>query len=122
LCHGFVRFVLAEDPSGKSFDFSPLQGRMFLLAVSETERAALPDSIVVRDGDGRLLFRSEAVLEVLRRLGGVWRMVGACVGLLPRGFLDAVYDRVAGVRGKLFRKPPEACPLVPPELQGRFRR
>lgn len=120
LCHGFVRFVLAEDRSGKSVDFSPLQGEMFLSAVSETERAALPDSIVVRRSDGRLLLRSEAVRDVLSRLGGLWRVVAATAGLLPCGFLDALYDRIAGVRCRLFRKPPQACPLVPPDLRARF--
>lgn len=118
LCHGFVRFVLAEDRAEK-LDFSPLQGELFLSAVPEAERAALPDSVVVRGG-GRFLLRSEAVRDVLSRLGGLWRVLAVIAGLFPRGFLDALYDGIAGIRRKLFRNPPESCPLVPLELRERF--
>ena len=121
LCHGFVRFTLAEDRSG-AIEFSPLQGELFSSSVSESQRAALPDSIVVRTPDGRLLTRSEAVSFVLARLGGIWRLVAVLTGLLPRRLLDACYDAVARVRLKLFRRPPETCPLVPAELRSRFRR
>ena len=120
LCHGFVRFVLAEDRTGKSIEFSPLEGELFASAVPEAQRASLPDSLVVRTDNGRLLVRSGAVRHVLAGIGGVWRVVAALAGLVPQSFLDACYDVIARARRNLFRAPAEACPLVPPNLQARF--
>src|SRR3712207_9284209 len=40
---------------------------------------ALPDSVVVRTGDGRTRVRSTAVIEMLAGLGGAWRVVGAAI-------------------------------------------
>lgn len=121
LCHGFVRFVLAEDRTGTSIEFSPLEGELFTSAVPEAQRVRLPDSLVVRDSDGDLLVRSAAVREILARLGGLWRLLAALAGFVPRGLLDASYDAIARLRRKLFRAPADACPLVPPDLQTRFR-
>lgn len=121
LCHGFVRFVLAEDWTGKGIEFSPLEGKLFASAVPEAERTRLPDSLVVRTHDGYLLLRSAAVRHVLVRLGGVWRLVATLAGLLPQSLLDVCYDAIAHVRRQLFRAPVESCPLVPPNLQVRFR-
>jgi predicted DCC family thiol-disulfide oxidoreductase YuxK len=121
LCHGFVRFVLAEDRRGGGIEFSPLEGELFRSAVAESQRAVVPDSIVVRTDDGRLLIRSEAVSHILVRLGGMWRVIAALSGLAPKSLLDRSYDGVARVRRKLFRTPIEACPLLPSNLQARFR-
>ncbi|MBI3725962.1 DUF393 domain-containing protein, partial [bacterium] len=51
LCHGFVRFVLAEDRAG-AFRFAPLGSRAFEAAVREEERAGLPESVVVVTEEG----------------------------------------------------------------------
>lgn len=119
LCHGFVRFVLAEDTAA-AFRFAPLQDPAFERAVPAEQRAALPDSIVVLTEDGRLLVRSRAVLHVCRGLGGAWRALAELLALVPRPVRDAVYDGVARVRRRLFAKPSGACPLVPPDLARRF--
>jgi len=120
LCHGFVRFVLAEGRSAKNIEFSPLQGELFHSRVPESERAGLPDSIVVLTHTGRLLARAEAVSYVLGQLGGVWRLAAAVAGLLPQSLADGCYDSVARLRQYLFRKPGATCPIVPPDLQARF--
>jgi predicted DCC family thiol-disulfide oxidoreductase YuxK len=121
LCHRAVRFLLAEDPTGKTFQFAPLQSELFRAAIPEAERATLPDSIVVRTAEGVTLMRSAAVLYALRRLGGVWRVVGAVAGVVPGGIRDGAYDGIAHIRYKLFPAPVEACPLVPPDLRARFK-
>jgi predicted DCC family thiol-disulfide oxidoreductase YuxK len=121
LCHGFVRFLLAEDRAGQNIEFSPLEGQSFRSAVPEARRIGLPDSLVVHTDDGRLLVRSAAVEYIAAQLGGLWRLVAILAGLLPQGVLDACYNGVARIRRKLFRTPAEACPLLPPDLQARFR-
>jgi predicted DCC family thiol-disulfide oxidoreductase YuxK len=121
LCHHAVRFVLAEDHIGDTFRFAPLASEAFRAAVREADRIALPDSLVVLTAEGLLLTRSAAVLHILRRLGGVWRLLGDVVGIVPVGVRDRVYDGIARVRHRLFRSPAEICPIVPADLRGRFR-
>lgn len=120
LCHGFVRFVLAEDRDGNTIGFSPLQGDRFAAAVPPSESAGLPDSVVVQIADGRLLVRSCAVLEIARRLGGLWRAIAILAGCMPNRLLDAVYNFIANIRRRIFAEPADACPLLPPGLRGRF--
>jgi predicted DCC family thiol-disulfide oxidoreductase YuxK len=119
LCHRSVRFVTWADRGGRAFRFAPLRGETFRALVREPE-AGLPDSLVVRTADGRVLTRFDGVLHVLDRLGGFWRGAGALASLLPRAWGDAAYDAVARIRHRLFAPPPEACPVTPPELRKRF--
>lgn len=120
LCHRWVRFVLAEDASGQRFVLSPLQGEFIKNQLSEAQRANLPDSIVVQTATGQLLTESRAVLHIMARLGGMWRIISAAAWLIPRFFRDAVYRGVARVRHRLFAQPAAACPIVPEPLRQRF--
>jgi predicted DCC family thiol-disulfide oxidoreductase YuxK len=119
LCHRVVRFVLAEDREGK-FVFSPLQGETFKRAVDENVRNTLPDSFVVIDESGRMLLRSAAVIHLASRLGGLWRVLGAAIAVVPKLVLDQGYRFVGAIRHWLFDKPCAYCPTVPTELRERF--
>lgn len=118
LCHRCVRFVLAEDHTGASCDLAPLQGESLERAVPNA--GSLPDSIVLRLADGTLLVRSAAVLHIMRRLGGAWRVIALVSGLVPRVILDVGYRGVARIRRRLFRRPEALCPIVPAHLARRF--
>ena len=120
LCHHAVRFALARDPDGRLFRFTPLQSDRFGHLIPADRRQTLPDSIVVLTADERLLTRSDAVLHISRRIGGVWGTISVLGALVPRPVRDAAYDVVARVRKRLFRAPDGACPLVPRELRSRF--
>lgn len=120
LCHRTVRFVLARDREGTRFRFAPLQGDTFQATFPPADRDRFPDSLVLKTADGRVLTRSAAVLHIGERLGGTWLGLARGFGLLPRWLLDAGYDGVARVRKRLFARPAETCPLLPPELRGRF--
>lgn len=120
LCHRFVRFVLAEDRSGSAFRFAPLQGETFAATVPAERRSGLPDSVIVRTEEGRLLVRSAAAVHVLARLGGLWRILARGLWLVPRPLRDLGYDLVASVRRRLFERPSDACPLAPPTLAARL--
>lgn len=119
LCHGFVRFVLAEDGAG-AIRFAPLQGETFDGRVPAGTRETLPDSVVVDDGPGPLRVRSDGVFAVLRAIGGLWRLVALVGGVVPRPIRDGVYDAIAAVRRRVFSKPDGQCPLLPPGLTARF--
>jgi len=120
LCHRAVRFAIAHDADGSRFRFASLQSEGFRRRVPAAARAGLPDSIVTLTPDGTLLVRSAAVIHVLDRVGGGWKVAGRLLRLVPRSVRDAGYDTVARVRYLLFRRPAEACPVTPPELRARF--
>lgn len=118
LCHRAVRFALARDTDGSRFRFAPLDSNAFRGRVPDA--AGLPDSMVVLTPDGALLARSAGVIHILERAGGVWWLVARLCRMIPSRFRDALYDDVAAVRYKLFRRPAEACPVTPPDLRDRF--
>ena len=120
LCHRFVRFLLAEDRTGSSFRYAPLQGETFRAAHPPDVRKEFPDSIVVAPPGGRVLVRSSATLSTLERLGGIWRALAVVARVVPAAARDAVYDAVAAVRKKVFAKPEDVCPIVPAHLARRF--
>lgn len=108
LCHRSVRLLLAED-TGKRFVFAPL---------GEEDFGA--DSMVVKTADDRVLLRSDAVVHLLQRLGGLWRVIGIVFGLIPRALRNVGYDFIARIRYRIFGRTKDACPLMPPDLRSRF--
>lgn len=120
LCHHSVKFVLARDLEGTRFRFAPLQGSTFQERYDEARRRELPDSVIIRTQDGRTLVRSQAAIHIGKRLGGIWGALAWVGSFLPSWLLDWGYDRIAQVRGRLFARPKDACPMLPPELRQRF--
>jgi len=121
LCHRWVKRVLRADPLGTQFYFAPLQGPTAAAAMSREQQAALPDSIVIRRADGELLTRSAAVIHIIHTLGGRWRIGAWVLVAIPRPLRDFGYATIARARHKLFAKPADACPLVPPAWRGRLK-
>ncbi|MEM6553004.1 MAG: DCC1-like thiol-disulfide oxidoreductase family protein [Planctomycetota bacterium] len=120
LCHRSVTFILRRDPDGSRFTFSPIGSNTFNQRIPADQRQQLPDSIVVQCDDGTLLVRSNATLHILQQLGGVWKPFAQVAALIPRPLRDWVYRCVAAVRHRFFKKPADACPMMPPELRSRF--
>lgn len=120
LCHRAVLFALRHDGDGSRFRYAPLQGVTFASEISSREDIAIADSIVVLGTDGSCLQYSDAVILMLREIGGGWRGFGHVLALVPRFLRDLVYRGVAGTRHLLFRQPSDLCPRVPPTLGERF--
>jgi predicted DCC family thiol-disulfide oxidoreductase YuxK len=120
LCHASVRRLVTRDRDGSRFRFAPLGGARFREELSEAERAGLPDAIVVRSADGRLLVRSAAVLACALRLGGATAVVARVLLWVPPRLRDLVYDAIARTRYRLFGRKDDACPIIDPELRARF--
>jgi predicted DCC family thiol-disulfide oxidoreductase YuxK len=121
LCHRSVSFLARRDRDGSRFLFAPLGG--------ETARTRLggggfgqhpAGTVVVLDEKGAVRTRSDAVLHVLDRLGGGWRIVASAMRVVPRPLRDVAYLAVARIRGRLFARPQEACPRLPLYLASRF--
>ncbi len=115
LCNGFVDLVLKIDRKHE-FKFSALQ--------SDFARTQLPEALtrelktIVYQKDAQIYVRSDAVLEVLRDLGGFWS-IAAAAAILPRNLRDGAYDLVAENRYRLFGKK-DSCRLPTPEERSRF--
>jgi predicted DCC family thiol-disulfide oxidoreductase YuxK len=120
LCHRTVKFVVRQDLAGNAFRFAPLQGTTFQARVPPSERAGLPDSVIVLTQEGQLLVRSDAFLHILRRLGGGWNVLGSMLGVVPRALRDEAYNFVARIRYRVFGRRDALCPVVPADLRARF--
>ena len=77
------------------------------------------DSVVLLGPHGALR-RSRAVAALLQRMGGLWRLAGTALELVPPDLADGGYDLVARMRRHLGRRPPTQCPRVPDGLQDRL--
>ena len=106
LCHRSVRFLIAEDTAGTSFVYVPQEGG--------------GSTVIIETADGRTLTKTAAVIHLMHRLGGMWRVLAIPFALIPRPLRDAAYDLVARVRYRVFGKTKEACPMLPPDLRSRF--
>jgi predicted DCC family thiol-disulfide oxidoreductase YuxK len=120
LCHRSVQFVVRHDHDGTAFRFAPMQGPTFEAMVPAASREALPDSMVVLTMEGRLLLKSDAWLHIMRRLGGVWKLLGGFCHVFPQVLRDWVYDLVASVRFQFFGRRDGLCPVIPVALRSRF--
>jgi predicted DCC family thiol-disulfide oxidoreductase YuxK len=118
-CHRSVSFILKRDHDA-AFRFAPLFGPTFLAMIAPAERQGLPDSLVVKCRDGRLLTRSAAALYIAGHLGAAWPILAFFGRFAPAFLRDFVYDRIAQIRLKLFAKPESTCPILPAELRRRF--
>ena len=115
LCNGFVDFIYRRDKK-RDFAFASLQG--------ETAKRLLPGHCldefrsVVYLANGNCELRSTAVLSILGRLGGAYK-VALVLKIVPRPLRDFVYDWIASHRYRWFGKR-EQCRLPQPEDKGRM--
>jgi predicted DCC family thiol-disulfide oxidoreductase YuxK len=117
LCNRAVQWVIARDRRAR-FRFAALQseaGRALLA------RLGLPadslDTVVLVDGEAHFT-KSDAALEVARRLGGAWALA-VLLKAVPRPLRDAAYDWVARRRYARWGRRAE-CWVPTPELRARF--
>lgn len=122
LCSRFVRFVLERDREGR-FQFAALQSRFAKETLPRygkdpTDLGTL--YLLTEHGTPSecLAWRARAVLAILGRVGLPWSLARA-FRWLPARFLDALYDRVARTRYRVFGKS-ETCLVPRPEHRERF--
>jgi predicted DCC family thiol-disulfide oxidoreductase YuxK len=115
LCNGAVTFVIRRDTKDY-FRFAALQsevGSEFLRGSKEE----LPDSIVLVE-KGRIFTRSDAALQIARRLSGGYPLLYAFI-VLPQWIRDRTYDWVARNRLRWFGRR-DACMIPTEELRCKF--
>lgn len=115
LCNGFIDFIMRIDKKQK-FHFSPLQSQHAQTHLPPEYTQDLK-TVVYQDGEN-ISVKSDAVLKVLKEVGGVWMLANAA-RIFPRGFRDSAYEMVAENRYKLFGKK-ETCRIPSPQERSRF--
>jgi predicted DCC family thiol-disulfide oxidoreductase YuxK len=122
LCNRLVKFLLKRDTHDR-FRFASLQSEFAnnVLTQHGLDPQDLDTVYVVKNygqPDERLLARSDAILFMLRQLGGLWKVAG--VGhLLPKVFRDTVYRVVSRNRYRVFGKH-QSCMLPEPKNRAKF--
>ncbi|WP_415063822.1 thiol-disulfide oxidoreductase DCC family protein [Bdellovibrio sp.] len=110
LCNGFVDAVISRDKS-HVFLFAPLQGTTAAQLLSNEDRTKL-DTVIYFEA-GKTYYRSAAILKVLSRLGGGYKLFAAAT-LIPAPLRDVFYNFVAKNRYSWFGKR-DLCRLPTPE-------
>jgi predicted DCC family thiol-disulfide oxidoreductase YuxK len=114
LCNRLVHFVLQHDSQDR-FRFASLQSN-FAAAILRRHQAAPGDLETVyvvlnhaQSGE-RLASQSDAVVIILRELGGGWNVLSLALRVLPGWLRNWGYNLVARNRYRIFGKY-EACPI-----------
>jgi predicted DCC family thiol-disulfide oxidoreductase YuxK len=116
LCNGFVDFIMKIDKNTQ-FKFSPLQSG-YASQKLPSHYTQNMSSVVYMDQKGQIFSKSEAVIRIMKDMGGIWNI--AIAGkILPDFLLNKAYDFVAENRYKVFGKK-ETCRLPTSEERARF--
>lgn len=91
LCNAFVDEIITRDKNAR-FQFAPLQGETAKKLLTSEDISAL-DSIILLVNEQKYR-KSEAVLRVLTKLGGPYKLF-AVAYIFPPFFRNAVYNWVA---------------------------
>jgi predicted DCC family thiol-disulfide oxidoreductase YuxK len=117
LCNGWVRFVVRRDPK-ETFRFAAQQSPAgqaiiedHIIGVGELS------SVILIDGQA-FYAESDAVLQILARLGPPWSWI-AFLRIIPRRVRDACYRFVANHRYRWFGRT-EVCQLPSADIRSRF--
>lgn len=116
LCNRFVDFVMSIDDDSE-FLFSPLQGE-FARKVLPSQYVTDMKSVVLLKNNKELYTQSNAVIEILKEIGGIWSLARVA-NILPQGILDKAYDMVAENRYDLFGKK-EECRIPTADERSKF--
>ena len=123
LCNRLIWFVIKCDRNDR-FRFAALQSEF---AATVLQRQGInPQSLDTMylllnysQPDERLAARSDAAIQILTELGGIWRALASIVRLLPRWFRDKAYNLIARNRYQLFGKY-QTCQIPDERYRSKF--
>ena len=120
LCNRLVRFVLKRDTYAR-FRFASLQSvyAARILQLHDLDPQDLDTVYVVQESGERPAARSDAVISILRELGGFWTAIAVALRILPKSLRDWGYGVVARRRYRIFGKH-QTCPLPEERYRDRF--
>ena len=116
-CSTLVRFVIVRDRYDL-LTFALLQGETIK---KKPIHVADLESIILYIENGKILYKSDAAIALLERLGGKWFILAKIVKIIPKIIRDTLYDFIAKIRYKLAGKiEDKTCPLLPKNYQSKI--
>jgi predicted DCC family thiol-disulfide oxidoreductase YuxK len=117
LCNGLVKFIIKRDHRSR-IRFAPLQSDAgkSLLVKSGLDHEEI-NTVVYLKGD-KVFLRSSAVLQLLKDLGGGWKLFYGFI-LIPPVIRDFFYNLIARTRYRIFGRT-GSCIIPNREIRGRF--
>lgn len=118
LCNGAVQFIIRRDKKDV-FRFVALQSELGIeichyIDVDQTKI----DSIILYNPGVAYYYKSSAILEIGKDLGGLYSLV-TIFKILPGKLRNYIYDFIAKNRYKWYGKK-ESCMIPTPELKAKF--
>jgi predicted DCC family thiol-disulfide oxidoreductase YuxK len=117
-CSKSVRRVYRLDRRGE-IEFAPLQGELAgRLGLEKYAEKGGGSVVFMRESDGVMFLKGDAVVELGKVLGGQWGRLAVVFSVFPKSFRDWVYDLVARNR---FRLAEGVCEMPDEGLRKRMR-
>ena len=117
LCNWFVRFVIGQDRN-ETFRFGTFQSKTGKELLKRIPAIHSHGTSVLLIYDTSVLTKSDAVLKILKSLGGVWTLLYLFV-IVPKPIRDGIYFLVSRYRYHFFYKR-QSCPAAATEELDRF--
>jgi predicted DCC family thiol-disulfide oxidoreductase YuxK len=118
LCDSAVQFIIKHDKKD-IFRFVALQSHLGQEIIKhigiDTKNI---DSIILYQPGIAYYYKSEAVLEIAKSLGGIYNL-GTLFSIFPTSFNNRIYDYIAKNRYKWYGKK-QSCMIPTKELQTKF--
>ncbi len=117
LCNQSVQFIIKADKK-VVFRFASLQSEFAKEHLKQFETETEDLKTIYLLVDNKIYDRSDAALEIAKRLGGFWQLFYV-FKIIPSFIRDAVYNLISRNRYRWFGKQ-ESCMIPSPELTSRF--
>ena len=119
-CNQSVRRLARWDREGV-IHYAPLQGKLAskhgLGSHLEGSEASM---VMLNEEDGTVLMHSDGMLQILRILGGAWRLF-LFIGWFPKSFRDKLYRCLARNRHRIRSTNAQVCEMPGKDLASRIR-
>lgn len=103
LCHFSVQWIIKRDQR-KIFRYENLQSEAGQNIIKKIAPSLLSSDSVILVMDGQIFLYSDASLTVLKKLGGIYALLGKIGFLFPLSFRNTLYRFIAKNRYKWFGK------------------
>lgn len=117
LCNQSVDFIIKRDTS-KNFRFASLQSEAARSLLKNKSIALQSIQTIILLKDGKSLYQSDAILEIVRELSAPWPLLYV-FKIVPRFIRDGMYNLVSKHRYNWFGKQ-DSCRVPSKEERARF--
>ncbi len=118
LCHDFVKHVINIDNNNIVY-FKPIQESLLMEDKDYVQNGKINSIVISNSGENYI--KTEALIFLYRSIGGMFRVLAFFMSLAPKTLADRIYNLISTNRYRVFGKKTETCPIVPDNLNFKFR-